>query len=113
MSELERRLPADAALVDDQRPEALRGAVDRRREPGRPGADDDDVELAPFRIDRRADRSGELEIARSLERGPVREDHERKRAPSPEAVTSSLPCSESARTNACGMAQRPSTFRSS
>ena len=49
-----RRLSADPALVDDQGVEPLRGAVDRGRQPGRPGTDDDDVELAPLGVDRGA-----------------------------------------------------------
>ena len=73
------RLPADPAVVDDQRPEALRGAVDRRREAGRPGADDDDVELAPLGVDRGAGGARQLQLGRVGENGAVREDDQGQR----------------------------------
>ncbi len=64
------RLPTRADLVDDERREAFAGAVDRRREPRRPGPDDDEVEAfvgGGFGAD--ADRAGEREVRRVVEDG--------------------------------------------
>ena len=73
------RLATDAAVVDDQRPEALRGAIDRRRETCRPAADDDHVVHAPIGIDGCPSGTRQLQVGRVREDGAVREDNEWKR----------------------------------
>src|SRR5919107_1915541 len=69
-------LSADAALVDHERAEPLRGAVYRGREPGGPAADDHEVEVRVFGIDRCAGGIRKLGIGRIDERVPVGQDHE-------------------------------------
>ena len=51
-----RGLPPDAPVVDDQGAEPLGGAVDRSRQSGRPGADDDQIEVLALRCHRGARR---------------------------------------------------------
>ena len=69
--------PSDGAL-DHQRVEALRGAVDRRAEAGRPTADDQQVDLlALLELETDSERPRELAVARPSQLAAARKAHER------------------------------------
>ena len=56
-------LSAERLGLEDQRVEALRGAVDGRPQPGRAGTDDRKVEHRRRDVDGDAERRGELSVA--------------------------------------------------
>ena len=74
-------MSADTAAVDHKGAEAFGGAVDRSREPGRPAADDDEVEVAALRVHGAARSDREFCVARIGEDFPVGEYDQRKRLP--------------------------------
>jgi len=71
-------LAADAAVVDNQGVEPLRGAVDRGRQPGWSGADDHQVIVFAFRRDGAARCQRDLGVGGILQDPAVGQHHERK-----------------------------------
>ncbi len=71
-------LAAEHGALDDQRVEALRGAVDRGAEAGRPAADDEQVDLlALLELEPDPERPRELPVARPAQLVAAGEPHER------------------------------------
>ena len=73
------RLAAEHGALDEQRVEALRGAVDGGAEPGRAAADDEQVDLLPLRqLEPDAQRPRELAVARPAQLVAAGQPHQRQ-----------------------------------
>ena len=70
-------LAADGARVEHGRPQPLRGAVDRRAQPGGAGADDDEIGLVRVELGRETERPGQLGGSRIGQDLAVGERHRR------------------------------------
>ena len=79
ISELEPGLPADRPSVEHGRAQALRGAVDGGREPGRTGAHHDEIGLVRLELGRKAERPRQLGGAGIREHAAVGEGDGRLR----------------------------------
>jgi len=73
------RLPAEHVALDHERVEALGGAVDRRAEPRRAAADDQQVDLfALGQLQPDPERSRKLAFARPVQVAAARQSHQRQ-----------------------------------
>ena len=107
-------LPADAAFVHHEDAQPLRGAVDGRGQARRPGAHDDDVEVALLELDRGTCGLRDLGVGGVAQRPPVGKDHQRELRLGARPREQLAPLAPtSARQKACGTAHCSKTSLSS
>lgn len=87
-------LASDPSLVDHKGAQALGGAIDGGREPGRPGAHDDDVVRLFLEIDRRAAAAASSAFEGSLSARPSGRTMSGSLASGPALASSSRPSSD-------------------